>query len=95
VVLAIADAYERLLVPSMETEFENLSKEKAIKKPLIYLPPILRQLLLSAPLGQKRILAIDPGFRTGCKTVVLNELGDLQEETVLYPLQSNLKHNKV
>lgn len=98
VVLAIADAYERLLVPSMETEFENLSKEKADKEAINIFTTNLRQLLLSAPLGQKRILAIDPGFRTGCKTVVLNELGDLQEETVLYPLQKqfetqqNLKH---
>ena len=98
VVLAIADAYERLLVPSMETEFENLSKEKADKEAVNIFTTNLRQLLLSAPLGQKRILAIDPGFRTGCKTVVLNELGDLQEETVLYPLQKqfetqqNLKH---
>lgn len=98
VVLAIADAYERLLVPSMETEFENLSKEKADKEAINIFTTNLRQLLLSAPLGQKRILSIDPGFRTGCKTVVLNELGDLQEETVLYPLQKqfetqqNLKH---
>ncbi len=98
VVLAIADAYERLLVPSMENEFENLSKEKADKEAINIFITNLRQLLLSAPLGQKRILAIDPGFRTGCKTVVLNELGDLQVETVLYPLQKqfeteqNLRH---
>jgi uncharacterized protein len=91
VVLAIADAYERLLVPSMETEFENLSKEKADKEAITIFTTNLRQLLLSAPLGQKRILAIDPGFRTGCKTVVLNELGDLQEETVLYPLQKQFE----
>ena len=91
VVLAIADAYERLLVPSMETEFENLSKEKADKEAINIFTTNLRQLLLSAPLGQKRILAIDPGFRTGCKTVVLNELGDLQEETVLYPLQKQFE----
>ena len=91
VVLAIADAYERLLVPSMETEFENLSKEKADKEAINIFTTNLRQLLLSAPLGQKRILAIDPGFRTGCKTVVLNEVGDLQEETVLYPLQKQFE----
>ena len=91
VVLAIADAYERLLVPSMESEFENLSKEKADKEAINIFTTNLRQLLLSAPLGQKRILAIDPGFRTGCKTVVLNELGDLQEETVLYPLQKQFE----
>jgi len=91
VILAIADAYERLLVPSMETEFENLSKEKADKEAINIFTTNLRQLLLSAPLGQKRILAIDPGFRTGCKTVVLNEVGDLQEETVLYPLQKQFE----
>mgnify|MGYP000020444101 FL=1 len=91
VVLAIADAYERLLVPSMETEFENLSKEKADKEAINIFTTNLRQLLLSAPLGQKRILAIDPRFRTGCKTVVLNEVGDLQEETVLYPLQKQFE----
>lgn len=87
VILAIDDAYSRLLLPSIETEFENLSKEKADKEAIIIFSSNLRQLLLSPPLGQKRIIAIDPGFRTGCKTVVLNELGDLMEETVIYPLQ--------
>ncbi|MES2381125.1 MAG: Tex family protein [Bacteroidota bacterium] len=85
--LAIEDAYDRLLLPSIETEFENLSKEKADKEAIVIFSTNLRQLLLSAPLGQKRIVAIDPGFRTGCKTVVLNELGDLLRETVIYPLQ--------
>ncbi|MES2654461.1 MAG: Tex family protein [Bacteroidota bacterium] len=85
--LAIEDAYDRLLLPSIETEFENLSKEKADKEAIVIFSTNLRQLLLSAPLGQKRIVAIDPGFRTGCKTVVLNELGDLLHETVIYPLQ--------
>jgi uncharacterized protein len=85
--LAIKDAYERLLIPSMENEFENLSKEKADREAIQIFSTNLRQLLLSAPLGQKRILAIDPGFRTGCKTVVLNELGDLVEDLVMYPLQ--------
>lgn len=87
VMLAIEDAYDRLLLPSIETEFENISKEKADKEAIVIFSTNLRQLLLSAPLGQKRIVAIDPGFRTGCKTVVLNELGDLVHETVIYPLQ--------
>ncbi|MCX6181432.1 MAG: Tex family protein [Bacteroidetes bacterium] len=87
VLLAIEDAYKRLLSPSMENEFENLSKEKADKEAIQIFSTNLRQLLLSAPLGQKRILAIDPGMRTGCKTVILNELGDLLEDTVIYPLQ--------
>ncbi|MES2727689.1 MAG: Tex family protein [Bacteroidota bacterium] len=91
--LAIEDAYDRLLLPSIETEFENLSKEKADKEAIVIFSTNLRQLLLSAPLGQKRIVAIDPGFRTGCKTVVLNELGDLLHETVIYPLQKQQESN--
>lgn len=89
--LAIEDAYNRLLLPSIEKEFDNLSKEKADKEAIEIFSTNLRQLLLSAPLGQKRILAIDPGLRTGCKTVVLNEIGDLLDETVIYPLQNELK----
>lgn len=91
--IAIEDAYDRLLLPSIETEFENLSKEKADKEAIVIFSTNLRQLLLSAPLGQKRIVAIDPGFRTGCKTVVLNELGDLVHETVIYPLQKQQESN--
>jgi uncharacterized protein len=83
--LAIEDAYKRLLNPSIENEFDNISKEKADEAAIQIFATNLRQLLLSAPLGQKRVLALDPGFRTGCKTVVLNELGDLLYDTVVYP----------
>lgn len=83
---AIEDAYDRLLSPSIENEFAKLSKEKADKEAILIFASNLRQLLLSSPLGQKRVVAIDPGFRTGCKTVVLNEQGDLLKDTVLYPL---------
>jgi uncharacterized protein len=86
--LAISDAYSRLLLPSIEKEFDNIAKEKADKEAIAIFTTNLRQLLLSAPLGQKRILAIDPGLRTGCKTVILNEFGDLLYETVIYPLQN-------
>lgn len=84
--IAIEDAFKRLLNPSIETEFSGISKERADKEAIQIFATNLRQLLLSAPLGQKRVLAIDPGFRTGCKTVVLNELGDLLHDTVIYPL---------
>lgn len=92
--LAIADAYKRLLLPSIEKEFDGLAKAAADKGAIDVFSANLRQLLLSAPLGQKRIIAIDPGLRTGCKTVVLNELGDLLEETVVYPLQNEEKSIK-
>jgi uncharacterized protein len=83
--LAIEDSYKRLLNPSIETEYNNLSKEKADEEAIQIFASNLRQLLLTAPLGQKRVLALDPGFRSGCKTVVLNELGDLLYDTVVYP----------
>jgi uncharacterized protein len=83
--LAIEDAFKRLLNPSIENEYDNISKEKADEAAIQIFATNLRQLLLSAPLGQKRVLALDPGFRTGCKTVVLNELGDLLYDTVVYP----------
>jgi protein Tex len=83
--IAIEDAFKRLLNPSIETEYNNISKEKADDEAILIFASNLRQLLLSAPLGQKRVLALDPGFRTGCKTVVLNELGDLLYDTVVYP----------
>jgi uncharacterized protein len=84
--MAIDDALKRLLLPSIATEFENKTKEKADKAAIEIFSTNLRQLLLSPPLGQKRVLALDPGFRTGCKTVVLNEMGDLVKDTVLFPL---------
>lgn len=82
---AVEDAYKRLLKPSIETEFANHSKEKADLAAIAVFADNLRQLLLSPPLGQKRILAIDPGFRTGCKLVCLNEQGDLLHNETIYP----------
>ena len=88
--LAMEDGYKRLLKPAIETEFAALSKEKADKEAIQVFADNLRQLLLGAPLGQKRVLALDPGFRTGCKTVVLNEQGDmlLHDVIFLHNLQS-------
>ena len=87
------DGYKRLLKPAIETEFAALSKEKADEEAIRVFAENLRQLLLGAPLGQKRVLALDPGFRTGCKTVVLNEQGDLLMHDVIYlhNLQSTQK----
>ena len=82
--LAMEDGYKRLLKPAIETEFAALSKEKADEEAIRVFADNLRQLLLGAPLGQKRVLALDPGFRTGCKTVVLNEQGDLLMHDVVY-----------
>ena len=82
--LAMEDGYKRLLKPAIETEFAALSKEKADAEAIQVFADNLRQLLLSAPLGQKRVLALDPGFRTGCKTVVLNEQGDLILHDVIF-----------
>lgn len=82
--LAMEDGYKRLLKPAIETEFAALSKEKADAEAIRVFADNLRQLLLGAPLGQKRVLALDPGFRTGCKTVVLNEQGDLLMHDVIY-----------
>ena len=91
--LAMEDGYKRLLKPAIETEFAALSKEKADEEAIRVFADNLRQLLLGAPLGQKRVLALDPGFRTGCKTVVLNEQGDLLMHDVvfLHNLQSTQK----
>ncbi|MBO4250578.1 MAG: RNA-binding transcriptional accessory protein [Paludibacteraceae bacterium] len=82
--LAMEDGYKRLLKPAIETEFAALSKEKADTEAIQVFADNLRQLLLGAPLGQKRVLALDPGFRTGCKTVILNEQGDLITHDVIY-----------
>jgi len=83
--MALADSYKRLLKPSIETEFAALSKEKADKEAIRMFEENLRQLLLSPPLGQKRILSIDPGFRTGCKVVCLDEQGNLLHNETIYP----------
>lgn len=82
---AIEDGYKRLLEPSIETEFAALSKEKADYEAITVFVENLRQLLLSAPLGQKRVMGIDPGFRTGCKVVCLNEQGDLLHHEAIFP----------
>ncbi|MEE1069279.1 MAG: helix-hairpin-helix domain-containing protein, partial [Paludibacteraceae bacterium] len=82
--LAMEDSYKRLLKPAIETEFASTSKTKADEEAIHVFADNLRQLLLAAPLGQKRVLALDPGFRTGCKTVVLNEQGDLITHDVIY-----------
>jgi len=82
---ALHDSYDRLLAPSIETEFRNEAKEKADAAAIQVFVDNLRQLLLAAPLGQHRVIGIDPGFRTGCKVVMLNEFGDLLHDTVIYP----------
>jgi uncharacterized protein len=82
---AIADGYKRLLKPSMETEVRLLTKKKADEEAIRVFAENARQLLLGAPLGQKRVMAIDPGFRTGCKLVCLDEQGKLLENTAIYP----------
>ncbi len=81
----IEDSYNRLLQPSLETEFKNLAKIKADEEAIRVFADNLRQLLLAAPLGTKRVLAIDPGFRTGCKIVCLDEKGDLLHNTSIFP----------
>ena len=82
---AAIDAYKRLLNPSLETEFAAQSKEKADDEAIRVFTENLRQLLLAAPLGQKRVLAIDPGFRTGCKVVCLDAQGNLLHNENIYP----------
>ena len=82
---AVIDAYKRLLKPSIETEFAAQSKEKADDEAIRVFTENLRQLLLAAPLGQKRVLAIDPGFRTGCKVVCLDAQGNLLHNENIYP----------
>lgn len=85
--LAIQDGYKRLLRPSIETEIRVLTRQKADEEAIKVFADNVRQLLLAAPLGQKRLLAIDPGFRTGCKTVILDAQGDLLENTAIFPHQ--------
>ena len=82
---AVEDGYKRLLLPSIETEFTNLSKEKADEEAIRVFAENLRQLLLSAPLGQKRVMGIDPGFRTGCKVVCLDAQGNLLYHEAIFP----------
>jgi len=82
---AIADGYKRLLKPSMETEVRLFTKKRADEEAIRVFSENARQLLLGAPLGQKRVMAIDPGFRTGCKVACLDEQGKLLEDTAVYP----------
>ncbi len=82
---AVEDAYKRLLRPSIETEFAALSKEKADDDAILVFTENLRQLLLAAPLGQKRVMGIDPGFRTGCKVVCLDAQGNLLHHEAIFP----------
>ena len=82
---AIEDGYKRLLLPSIETEFMNLSKQKADEEAIRVFAENLRQLLLGAPLGQKRVMGIDPGFRTGCKVVCLDAQGNLLHHEAIFP----------
>lgn len=82
---AVADGYKRLLKPAIETEFSNLSKEKADNEAIRVFADNLRQLLLEAPLGQRRVMGIDPGFRTGCKVVCLDAQGSLLYHEAIFP----------
>lgn len=82
---ALTDAYKRLLKPAIETEFAALSKEKADEEAIRVFAENLRQLLLAPPLGQKRVMGIDPGFRTGCKVVCLDAQGTLLHNEAIYP----------
>jgi uncharacterized protein len=89
--LAIEDGFKRLLQPSIEAEMRVLTKLQADEKAITVFADNLRELLLASPLGQKTILALDPGFRSGCKVVVLNREGKLLEETVIYPHEPQKK----
>ena len=82
---AVTDSFKRLLKPSIETEFATISKEKADSDAITVFAENLRQLLLAAPLGQKRVMGIDPGFRTGCKVVCLDEQGNLLHHEAIFP----------
>ncbi len=85
VAVAVKDAYKRLMQPSLETEMRIQSKNKADEEAIGVFADNIRQLLLAAPMGQKRVLALDPGFRTGCKLVVLDAQGKLLHHTAIYP----------
>ncbi len=94
VAMAIEDSYKRLLRPSIETEFASQSKERADTEAIRVFAENLRQLLLASPLGQKRVLGIDPGFRTGCKVVCLDEQGNLLHNETIYPHPPQNDRNK-
>jgi protein Tex len=88
---ALKDSYRRLLQPGLESEFRMMLKTKADEEAINVFSENLRQLLLSSPLGSKKILAIDPGYRTGCKVVVLDEKGELKKTDVIYVHENNFK----
>lgn len=90
---AVNDAYKRLLKPSIETEFAGISKEKADEEAIRVFAGNLRQLLLAPPLGQKRVMGIDPGFRTGCKIVCLDAQGALLHNETIYPHPPKSEHH--
>ncbi|HCS19008.1 MAG TPA: RNA-binding transcriptional accessory protein [Bacteroidetes bacterium] len=83
--MAVEDAFKRLLAPSLETELRNMARERAEEESIRVFGDNLRQLLLEAPLGKKRLMAVDPGFRSGCKVVCLDEYGTLLHHTTIYP----------
>ncbi|MNY21229.1 hypothetical protein D3C86_1547600 [compost metagenome] len=90
---AIRDAYRRLLQPSLESEFRMELKVKSDEEAISVFAENLRQLLLSSPLGSKRIIAIDPGYRTGCKVVVIDDKGDLLHNDLIYVHEKNHRLN--
>ena len=90
---AVRDAYKRLLKPGIETEFAVLSKEKADEEAIRVFAGNLRQLLLAPPLGQKRVMGIDPGYRTGCKVVCLDAQGNLLHNETIYPHPPKSEHS--
>ena len=90
---AVRDAYKRLLKPGIETEFAALSKEKADEEAIRVFAGNLRQLLLAPPLGQKRVMGIDPGYRTGCKVVCLDAQGNLLHNETIYPHPPKSEHS--
>ncbi len=85
VLLAVRDSYQRLLAPSLENEYRSLLKHRADEEAIRVFAENLRELLLAPPLGQRRVLALDPGFRTGCKLVCLDAQGNLLQHTAIYP----------
>ena len=91
---AVDDAFKRLLKPSIETEFAALSKQKADEEAIVVFAENLRQLLLAAPLGQKRVMAVDPGFANGCKTCCLDAQGNLIHHEIVYPHPPRNKKNE-
>ncbi len=91
---ALGDAYKRLLSPSIETEFRKSSKEIADQEAIDVFAENLRQLLLAPPLGQKKLMGIDPGYRTGCKVVCLDENGDLLDKSTIFPHSPQSKYQE-